>query len=291
MKPKKFPWFSYTVIIIGSIMMVFPFLEMIFSSFKGPADYNRLDYSLLPETFEIGNYETAFEQLKLGLLFKNSLIKSVVTTAIVLLTSSLAGYALTKLRFRGQKTIFRFILATMMFPAFLFLIPNFYIMVHFPFVGGNDWMGEGGDGGMAKYTLALILPFTVSAFGIFLMRQFIMTINDAYIEAARIDGASEMRIFFQLILPMTVPALATLAIFEFIGSWNEFIWALLMYTVNKDLATLPVGIQQLKSHLDSNMTQPLVNAALVISTVPILLVFIFLQKYYVRGMMNSGLKE
>jgi multiple sugar transport system permease protein len=90
---------------------------------------------------------------------------------------------------------------------------------------------------------------------------------------------------------MTVPALSTLAIFEFIGSWNEFIWALLMYTVNKDLATLPVGIQQLKSHLDANMTQPLVNAALVISTVPILTVFIFLQKYYVRGMMNTGLKE
>jgi multiple sugar transport system permease protein len=291
MKPKSFPLFSYAFIIVGSVMMVFPFLEMLFSSFKGPADYNRLHYSLLPEKFETSNYAVAFEQLQLGLLFRNSVIKSVATTAIVLLTSSLAGYALTKLKFRGQKVVFRFILATMMFPAFLFLIPNFYIMVHFPFVGGNNWMGEGGDGGMAKYMLALILPFSVSAFGIFLMRQFMMTINDAYIEAARIDGASELRIFFTLILPMTVPALATLAIFEFIGSWNEFIWSLLMYTVNKDLATLPVGIQQLKSHLDANMTQPLVNAALVISTAPILIVFIILQKYYVRGMMNTGLKE
>ncbi|GIP38512.1 ABC transporter permease [Paenibacillus sp. J31TS4] len=291
MKPRRFPWFSYTVIVLGGFLMVFPFLDMLASSFKGPADYNRMHYAFLPEQFLLDNYGTAFEKLKLGLLFRNSIIKSVATTVLVLLTSSLAGYALTKLRFRGRQLTFRFILATMMFPGFLFLIPNFYIMVHFPLVGGNDLFGEGGDGGMAQYRLALILPFAVSAFGIFLMRQFILTINDAYIEAARIDGASELRIFFQLILPMTVPALATLAIFEFIGSWNEFIWSLLMYTVNTELATLPVGIQQLKSHLDASMTQPLVNAAMVISTVPILLVFIFLQKYYIRGLTNTGLKE
>jgi multiple sugar transport system permease protein len=158
-------------------------------------------------------------------------------------------------------------------------------------VGGNDITGSGGHGGMATSIWALILPFMVSAFGVFLMRQFIMNINDAYIEAARIDGGSELRIFFQLILPMTGPALATLAIFEFINSWNEFIWALLMNSVNKDLATLPVGIQTLKSHLDANVTQPLVMAGLVISVAPVLLVFIVLQKYYVRGTMNTGVKE
>ncbi|MFR9708039.1 carbohydrate ABC transporter permease [Paenibacillus sp. MB22_1] len=291
MRRRKKPWVSFTIIVIGSIAMLFPFLDMIFSSFKGPAEYNSLYYRFLPETFQFGNYKLAFESLNIALLFKNSLLKSVITTVLVLLTSSMAAYALTKLRFRGRDGIFRFILSTMMIPSFLFFIPNFYIMTHFPLVGGNDLFGNGGVGGMTTSILSLILPFAVSAYGIFLMRQFIMTINNAYLEAARIDGASEFRIYFRLILPMTGPALATLAIFEFIGQWNEFIWALIINSVNPELAVLPVGVQMLKDHLDPTLTQPLLMAGLVISTVPILIVFIILQKYYVRGMMNSGLKE
>ncbi|SME91347.1 carbohydrate ABC transporter permease [Paenibacillus barengoltzii] len=291
MRRRKKPWVSFTIIVIGSIAMLFPFLDMIFSSFKGPAEYNSLYYRFFPETFQFGNYKLAFESLNIGLLFKNSLLKSVITTILVLLTSSMAAYALTKLRFRGRDGIFRFILSTMMIPSFLFFIPNFYIMTHFPLVGGNDLFGNGGVGGMTTSILSLILPFAVSAYGIFLMRQFIMTINNAYLEAARIDGASEFRIYFRLILPMTGPALATLAIFEFIGQWNEFIWALIINSVNPELAVLPVGVQMLKDHLDPTLTQPLLMAGLVISTVPILIVFIILQKYYVRGMMNSGLKE
>ncbi|CAM4421990.1 carbohydrate ABC transporter permease [Paenibacillus phoenicis] len=291
MRRRKKPWVSFTIIVIGSIAMLFPFLDMIFSSFKGPAEYNSLYYRFLPETFQFGNYKLAFESLNIALLFKNSLLKSVITTVLVLLTSSMAAYALTKLRFRGRDGIFRFILSTMMIPSFLFFIPNFYIMTHFPLVGGNDLFGNGGVGGMTTSILSLILPFAVSAYGIFLMRQFIMTINNAYLEAARIDGASEFRIYFRLIMPMTGPALATLAIFEFIGQWNEFIWALIINSVNPELAVLPVGVQMLKDHLDPTLTQPLLMAGLVISTVPILIVFIILQKYYVRGMMNSGLKE
>lgn len=291
MRRKKTPWVSFAIIVIGSIAMLFPFLDMIFSSFKGAAEYNSLYYRFLPETFQFGNYGLAFESLNIALLFKNSLIKSVVTTVLVLLTSSMAAYALSKLRFRGRDGVFRFILSTMMIPSFLFFIPNFYIMTHFPLVGGNDLFGNGGVGGLTTSILSLILPFAVSAYGIFLMRQFIMTIHNAYLEAARIDGASEFRIYFRLILPMTGPALATLAIFEFIGQWNEFIWALIINSVNPELAVLPVGVQMLKDHLDPTLTQPLLMAGLVISTVPILIVFIVLQKYYVRGMMNSGLKE
>ncbi|WP_178022951.1 carbohydrate ABC transporter permease [uncultured Paenibacillus sp.] len=291
MRRKKTPWVSFAILVIGSIAMLFPFLDMIFSSFKGAAEYNSLYYRFLPEKFQFGNYGLAFESLNLALLFKNSLIKSVVTTVLVLLTSSMAAYALSKLRFRGRDGVFRFILSTMMIPSFLFFIPNFYIMTHFPLAGGNDLFGNGGVGGLTTSILSLILPFAVSAYGIFLMRQFIMTINNAYLEAARIDGASELRIYFRLILPMTGPALATLAIFEFIGQWNEFIWALIINSVNPELAVLPVGVQMLKDHLDPTLTQPLLMAGLVISTVPILIVFIILQKYYVRGMMNSGLKE
>ena len=291
MKNKKFPWFSYIVVIVGCISMVFPFLDMFFTSFKGQSELTSIDYKLLPNSFDFKNFENAFKSMKMGKLFFNSLIVSSSVTLLVLLTSTLAGYSLTKLKFPGRNTFFKFTLATMMFPAFLFLIPNFYIMVHFPLVGGNDITGEGGTGGMASTLWALILPFTVSGFGIFLMRQFIMGIPDSLIEAARIDGASELRIFLQIVTPMTMPALATLAIFTFIGQWNELIWSLLIYTVNNDLATLPVGIQMLQSYLDPNLTKAIVSAALTISIIPIFLIFIFLQKYYIKGMNMSGLKE
>ncbi|MED2974136.1 carbohydrate ABC transporter permease [Fictibacillus sp. B-59209] len=288
---KRFPWFSYMVVILGSISMMFPFMDMLFTSFKGPEELSSSTYRLLPKSFDFANYHTAFESLHMGRLFINSLIACFGVTLLVLITSTLSGYALTKLKFKGRNFIFKFTLATMMFPAFLFLIPNFYIMVHTPLVGGNNLLGEGGHGGLASTILALILPFAVSGFGIFLMRQFIMNIPDSLIEAARIDGASEFRIFWQIITPMTMPALATLAIFTFIGQWNELIWSLLIFTVNNNLATLPVGIQMLQSYLDSNSTQAIVCAGLTISIIPIFLVFIFLQKYYVKGINMSGLKE
>ncbi|MFC4619219.1 carbohydrate ABC transporter permease [Camelliibacillus cellulosilyticus] len=288
---RKFPWFSYLVVIIGSITMIFPFLDMFFTSFKNAKELNAIHYSLLPKHFDFGHFVTAFKELGMGRLFTNSIIATLGVTILVLLTSTLAGYALTKLRFKGRQALFKFILATMMFPAFLFLIPNFYITVHFPLVGGNNLFGEGGHGGLATSLIALILPFAVSGFGIFLMRQFIMSIPDSVIEAARIDGASEWRVFWQLVLPMTTPALATLAIFTFIGQWNELIWGLLIFSVNDRLATLPVGIQMLQSHLDPSLSKALVSAAITITVIPIFLLFLFLQKYYVKGMQMSGLKE
>ncbi|MBA4493246.1 carbohydrate ABC transporter permease [Paenactinomyces guangxiensis] len=290
MKP-RFPWFSYLVVALGSIMMILPFLEMVFGSFKGPDEINSADYQLLPNSFDFHNYAEVFETLNMGLLFKNSIIVAVSVTVCVLLTSTLAGYALTKLHFPGRDTIFKFILVTMMFPAFLFLIPNFYIIIHFPLAGGNDLFGEGGNGGLAASIVSLILPFAVSGFGIFLMRQFIMNIPDALLEAARIDGASEFRIFWQIVVPITTPALVTLAIFTFISQWNEFIWAMLIFTVNDQLATLPVGIQMLQMTLDPTLTRALVSAGLTISVVPVFLVFLCLQRYYINGMVMSGVKE
>ncbi|GGH76328.1 multiple sugar transport system permease protein [Pullulanibacillus pueri] len=288
---RKFPWFSYLVVIIGGISMIVPFLDMVFTSFKNQKELNSLKFSLLPEHYHFDHFITAFQELNMGRLFTNSILATLGVTVLVLLTSTLAGYALTKIRFKGQQTLFKFILATMMFPAFLFLIPNFYITVHFPLVGGNDLFGEGGNGGLATSVLALILPFSVSGFGIFLMRQFVMTIPDAVIEAARIDGASEFRVFWQLVIPMTLPAMATLAIFTFIGQWNELIWGLLIFTVNNNLATLPVGIQMLQSALDPDLTKALVSAAITISVIPVMILFIILQKYYVKGMQMSGVKE
>jgi multiple sugar transport system permease protein len=270
--------------------MTMPFLDMVFSSFKGPGEYGILPYHFLPQDFTWQNYVDAVTQLQLGHLFMNSVIVTVVVTASVLLTSAMAGYALAKLRFRGREVIFRFILATMMLPPFLLLIPDFLIMLNWPLVGGNNILGQGGDGGMTTNIVSLMLPFVVSGFGIFLMRQFMVSLPNELLEAARLDGANEWRLFYNVVLPQAKPVAITLGLITFVGQWNEYIWTSLMASTNPDLMTLPVGIQLLQSFLDPNRTMPIVMAGIVLSTIPVLVIFLFFQKYYVRGVVMSGMK-
>ncbi len=285
-----FPWLSYLVVAIGGILMALPFFDMVSSSFKGAGEYGILPYHFLPHAFTFGNYGAAFDQLNLGHLFYNSVLVTTVVTFSVLLTSAMAGYALAKLRFRGREVIFRFILATMMLPPFLLLIPDFLIMLNWPWVGGNNILGQGGQGGMTTSIVSLMLPFLVSGFGIFLMRQFIVGVPNEILEAARLDGANEWRLFFNMVLPQAKPVAITLGLITFVGQWNEYIWTLLMASTNPQLMTLPVGIQLLQSFLDPNRTMPIVMAGIVISTIPVLLIFLFFQKYYVQGVVLSGLK-
>ncbi|MBW1640886.1 MULTISPECIES: carbohydrate ABC transporter permease [Microbacterium] len=285
-----FPWISYLVVAIGGVLMVIPFLDTVFSSLKGPGEYGIFPYRFLPEVWTWDNYASAVEQLQLGKLFLNSVVVTLVVTVSVLITSAMAGYALAKLRFRGRDVIFRFVLATMMLPPFLLLIPDFLIMLNWPLVGGNNILGQGGEGGMTNNIVSLMLPFLVSGFGIFLMRQFMLSVPNEMLEAARIDGAGEWRLFASIILPQTKPVAITLGLITFVGQWNEYIWSSLIASSNPDLMTLPVGIQMLQSFIDPNRTMPIVMAGIVISTLPVLVVFLFLQKYYVRGIMLSGLK-
>ncbi|MGB3732041.1 carbohydrate ABC transporter permease [Microbacterium sp.] len=284
------PWLSYIVVIIGGLFMTVPFLDTVFSSLKGPGEYGLLPYRFFPENWTWDNYVQAIDQLQLGLLFFNSVVVSVTVTATVLITSAMAGYALAKLRFRGRDVIFRFVLATMMLPSFLLLIPDFLILLNWPLVGGNNILGQGGHGGMTNNIASLILPFVVSGFGIFLMRQYMVSVPDEMLEAARIDGAGEWRLFFSVVLPQTKPIAITLGLLTFVGQWNEYIWASLIASSNPDLMTLPVGIQMLQAFIDPDRTMPIVMAGIVISTLPVLIIFLMLQKYYVRGIMLSGLK-
>ncbi|MFH9425066.1 carbohydrate ABC transporter permease [Streptomyces sp. NPDC017529] len=286
---RRFPWLSYLLVAAGAVVTVVPFLDMLLTSFKGPGEYGRLPYRFLPEAFALSNYREAFEQLNLPLLFRNSVVATAVITGSVLLTSSLAGYALAKLRFPGRDLIFRLVLATMMFPPFVFFIPHFLILVHWPLAGGNDLLGDGGAG-LTVSLAALVVPFLVSGFGIFLMRQFIVSVPDEVLEAARIDGAGEFTVWWRIVVPQTKPVAVTLALLTFVSAWNEYIWALLVSTANPRLMTLPVGIQTLQSYLDPNRMVPVMMAGLVLSVLPVLLLFLLLQKHYIRGVMLSGLK-
>ncbi|MFG2893856.1 carbohydrate ABC transporter permease [Streptomyces sp. Pv4-95] len=285
----RFPWASYTLVAIGAVLTVVPFLDMLLTSFKGPGEYGRLPYRFLPEAFEFSNYRAAMRQLNLPLLFRNSVIATALITGSILMTSSLAGYALAKLRFPGRELIFRVVLSTMMFPPFIFFIPHFLILVHWPGAGGNDVLGRGGAG-LTVSLAALVMPFLVSGFGIFLMRQFMISIPDEMLEAARIDGAGEFAVWWRIVAPQTKPVAVTLALLTFVNAWNEYIWALLVSTANPQLMTLPVGIQMLQSYLDPDRMVPVMMAGLVLSILPILMLFLLLQKHYIRGVMLSGLK-
>lgn len=284
------PWISYAVVILGGALMVVPFLSMFSNSFDGPGTYGLLPFHPLPQKPTLSNYAVAMSELQLPHLFMNSVIVTVVVTFSVLVTSALAGYALAKLHFRGREAIFRFVLATMMLPPFLLLIPDFLIMENWPLAGGNDILGRGGNGGLTTTIISLMVPFLVSGFGIFLMRQFIAGIPTEMLEAARIDGASELRVFFSVVLPQTIPVAITLGLITFVNQWNEYIWTSIIASANPDLMTLPVGIQQLRSAIDPNRTMPVVMAGIVVTTVPVLIIFLIFQKYYVRGVVLSGMK-
>ncbi|MEV0375186.1 carbohydrate ABC transporter permease [Streptomyces sp. NPDC050636] len=286
---RRFPWTSYALVGIGAVLTLVPFLDMLLTSFKGPGEYGKLPYRFLPEAFDFSNYRDAAEQLNLPLLFRNSVIATALITGSIIMTSSLAGYALAKLRFPGRDLVFRLVLSTMMFPPFIFFIPHFLILVHWPGAGGNDLLGRGGAG-LTVSLAALVMPFLVSGFGIFLMRQFIISIPDEMLEAARIDGAGEFTVWWRIVMPQTKPVVVTLALLTFVNAWNEYIWALLVSTANPRLMTLPVGIQMLQSYLDPDRTVPVMMAGLVLSILPILLLFLLLQKHYIRGVMLSGLK-
>ncbi|MEU1658235.1 carbohydrate ABC transporter permease [Streptomyces griseofuscus] len=286
---QRVPWVSYLLVLSGAVLMVVPFLDMVMTSFKGPGESGKLPYRFLPKGFDFGNYAAALDQLDLPVLFRNSVTATALITGSVLLTSSLAGYALAKLRFRGRDFIFRLVLATMMFPPFLFFIPHFLILVHWPLAGGNDVLGRGGAG-LTVSVVALAMPFLVNGFGIFLMRQFMVSVPDEILEAARLDGAGEFTLWWRIVLPQTKPVLVTLALLTFVDAWNEYIWALLISTADPDVMTLPVGIQLLQDYVDPTRTMPVVMAALVLSILPVLVLFLLLQKHYIRGVMLSGLK-
>ncbi|MGW4595208.1 carbohydrate ABC transporter permease [Streptomyces sp. NPDC004457] len=283
------PWLSYLVVATGAVLTVVPFCDMVMTSFKGPGEAGTLPYRFLPRAFDLANYRAAIRQLDLPALFRNSVAATALITASVLLTSSLAGYALAKLRFPGRDFVFRLVLSTMMFPPFLFFVPHFLILVHWPLAGGNDLSGRGGAG-LTVSIAALAVPFLVNGFGIFLTRQFMVAIPDEVLEAARIDGAGEFAVWWRIVVPQTKPVLVTLGLLTFVDAWNEYIWALLVSTANPDVMTLPVGIQLLQDHVDPARTTPIVMAGLVLSVLPVLLLFLLLQKYYVRGVMLSGLK-
>jgi multiple sugar transport system permease protein len=280
---------KYAVLAAGAIMMILPFADMFIGALRTPAELLARPPVYWPQTPRWSVYAEVFQRLPVLPWYVNSLFVTSTITFIQLITSSMAGFALAKYEFWGRKFLFNTVLAAQMFPFFLFLIPMFFLMRYWPLAGGNNFFGQGGTGFLGSY-VGLILPFMVSWYGIFLMRQFMIGLPTELMEAARIDGCSEFRIFLQIMLPLLKPAFATLGIFVFIYHWNEFIWTMTISRSAPQLQTLPVGIYLARSVFPDIQDQAFLQAALAISTVPVAILFLVLQRYYVKGMVMSGIK-
>jgi multiple sugar transport system permease protein len=218
--------------------------------------------------------------------FANSAFVAITITVLQTFFNALCAYCFAKRKFPGRNFIFVLFLGTMMVPDPVKLIPNYIIIQHIPFMGGNDWSGSGGHGALDSYA-GLILPGVVSAFGIFLLRQYMLSIPDDLLDAARIDGAGEFRIFWSVVLPLCVPALAANAIFTFQAAWEDFLWPLIIMS-DPDRYTAPVGLALFV--VQNRTAWNLLFAGSVIATIPMILVFLLLQRHFVQGIALTGVK-
>jgi len=253
--------------------MVGPFLWMLLGSLKPQAEFLASPPTFLPKAATTGNFQRLFTELDFPRFFFNSSVVALIVTVGNVLFCPMLGYALAKLQWRGKRLVMGLVLATLMVPAGITLIPNFVLMANLGLV--NTYPG-------------LILPFLVGPFGVFLTRQFMYGIPDELLEAARIDGANEWRIFWQVVIPLTVPVLATLGILTFLGSWNSFIYPLVM-AQEPEMYTLPVGLATFATG-DHQSDHGLLMAGSVVLVVPVLIIFILFQRWITEGIATTGLK-
>jgi multiple sugar transport system permease protein len=260
------------LLIAGSVLMLLPFVWMILSSFKTQFEILTSPPTLLPLEWHPENYITAWNTAPFGRFYMNSLIVAITTTLSALLFGTMAGFGFSKHRFWGDRFFFVCILTNMMIPIHVTLIPRLYIAKEM------GWIDS---------LLGLIVPELVTTFGAFLMTQFMQSIPDELIDAARIDGAAEVRIYWQIMLPLVRPALAALAIFRFMWSWNDFLWPVIVInsTVNK---TLPIALAFFEE--DHRTNYNMLMAASTFILVPVMIVFFAMQKQFVSGITMTGLK-
>jgi ABC-type glycerol-3-phosphate transport system permease component len=263
---------KWLILIAGGITMVFPFYWMVTTSIKTQSEVMTVPPVWIPTEITFDRYWRVLTELNFARFFFNSIYIATVVTLAVLFTSAILGYVFAKFKFKGRDIIFLGLLSTMMIPAAVTMIPLYLLL---------------GKVGLVNSHLAIILPGLFSVFGIFLMRQTMQSIPDEFIEAGRIDGASEFAIFFKLILPQAKATLSALAIFTFMGQWNNFLWPLIVLTSEKQY-TLPLGLRMFQGQYWTDMG--LVMTGATISVIPIIIVFLFMQRTFVNGITMTGLK-
>lgn len=273
----------------GALLMAIPFLFLVSSSLKTDTEILAYPPTLIPKVWDWANYLETWQQGDFALYFRNTAYIALVQSALVLFTCALSAYAFARMEFPGRNIILLAFLSTMMLPGQVTLIPVYVLIKKMPLMGGNNLWGEGGTGLINTFA-GIIIPGYVSVWGIFLLRQFMSTLPRELDDAARIDGCSEFGIFWRIILPLCMPALATLGIMTFQQSWNNFLWPLLVGQ-KRHLWTLQVAISRYRIGVESGVIQwPQLLSGTVIATLPVMLVFLAAQRYFVEGIALTGLK-
>jgi len=265
------------IVINGSLaalaaVTLFPLLWMAAVSLMAPGEASTYPPPLVPAHPTLDNYRELFARAGMGRYLLNSVLLAISVTLLSLLLNVAAGYAFAKLRFAGRERIFKLLLGTLVIPGQVAMIPLFLLLKELGLV--NSYGG-------------VIVPAMASIFGIFLVRQYALSIPDDLLEAARIDGAGELRIFWLVVVPLLKPIIVTLAVFTLLGTWNDFMWPLIVLT-DQSLFTLPVALASLsREHVADN---ELMMAGSVLTTLPVLVVFLALQRYYVQGLLAGSVK-
>lgn len=271
-EPQARPWI-YVVLGLGLVLVVTPFVWMVLGSFKTNGELRQNPPTWWPQAPTLDNYQELFTRLDFAQFFTNSFVVAAVVTVGNMVFCSMLGYAFAKIDFWGRTWLFRLVLATLMIPGMVLLVPLFVLISNL---------------GMVNTYFGLILPFLAGPFGVFLMRQFMQGIPDELIDAARVDGAGELRIFATVVLPLCKPALATLGILTFLGSWNNFLWPLVVAST-EDMYTLPVALA-LYSVGQNSTNFGLLLAGSCVVLLPVLVVFLTMQRHIVQGLATTGLK-
>ncbi len=270
------PW--HLVLIPATIVLIAPFAWLIITSIETPAEALHFPPILVPHRLDFANYSQALQAAPFGRFFINSAVVTLTTVISNLVLCSLAGYAFARYRFLGRGLLFVLIMATLMVPFQVTMIPQFII---------TKWLGVHLLASVGiNHIGALILPNAATAFGVFFLRQFFRTLPIEYEEAARVDGASRLKVLWRVVLPLSVPALATLAALTFIDSWNSFLWPLIAVTSTNQM-TLPLGLATFQSAHSTEWT--LLMAGNVMSLAPMIVIFFVAQRYFVRSVAATGL--
>ncbi len=276
----------HIVLAVSAVTMAMPFFWMILTSLKTPSDLAQFPPGFWPDEWAWSNYADALQAAPFATYFRNSLIISIGHTVITVVFGSLAGYALARIQFRGRELIFLAFIAMLMIPTYTKIVPQFLIVKFMPLFGGNDIFGQGGSGWLDTWW-ALIVPGGLSPFAIFLFRQFYLSLPRELEEAARLDGAGELRIWAQVYTPLIKPAIATVSLLTFQDSWNNFLWPLLV-TSRDELRVIQVGLAVFQQ--EGSTQWAYLMAGTTLATVPMVLLFLFAQRYFIQGFTNAGIK-
>jgi len=263
---------AHLALLLGVVVMFLPLVWIVLSSFKPLSEIYLIPPSFLPHRWIIGNYEEALRRFPFLTYLLNSVVVTVGATLLTLVINSMAAFALSKYVFRGRDLIFLLVLSTIMVPIQVIMIPVFLVIAHL---------------GLVNTLWGLIIPPAATPTGVFLLRQYMLTIPDELIQAARIDGAGEWRIFAQIVVPLSKPALAVLAILSIVWRWNDFLWPLIVIN-NPHLFTLQLGLARFQGAQATDWNDLIAMTVLII--VPVTVIFAFLQRYLVSGIATTGLR-